>query len=169
MKHFYLLLLLLFIKSHCFSQTLHVNENNGNSTEYSVETIAKITFSQTDVLVHISDGSIVSVPFSNFKNYRYNQGTLSTENFLDQVNELDLKISPNPTNGDIQIDFKPSGFADYSYEIFNLNGKKIIDKKLNQLNNIHREHISLKSLSAGTYIIVLKNESLSINKKIIKL
>lgn len=80
--------------------------------------------------------------------------------------ENDIVVYPNPTTSKITVEFNKVGVQEPILEVHNLLGEKIniesrrIDKK--------RYSLPLQSLSAGTYILVVKTDEIILTKKIIK-
>ena len=61
-----------------------------------------------------------------------------------------FSIYPNPTSGNISVDLKKEG--DYSFRIFNANGKVVVDKKI-----LKSGIISLSGLENGLYLVKIIN------------
>ncbi|RTY95152.1 endonuclease [Flavobacterium sp. GT3R68] len=91
-----------------------------------------------------------------------NLGSRLSENI--EENNLyfnDVRIYPNPSNGNFTIDF---GKADSgsSIEIYSLFGQKVFEK-----NNTDNSSLSLSNLQKGIYLLRVTKDSKSITKKII--
>jgi hypothetical protein len=77
-----------------------------------------------------------------------------------------FKIYPNPTSGDIILDFQyDASWIGKNVSIFNLNGITIQTFKITSNN----QKISLGSFSSGLYFMKATNGGLTINQKFIKL
>lgn len=82
---------------------------------------------------------------------------------LTQLNdENSLKISPNPTDGKIKINFNQQEIKEVL--IFNLDGKKV----LHEINPFQNQVLNLNSLINGLYIIQIKTAEKTVTKTIIK-
>lgn len=71
---------------------------------------------------------------------------------IEDNNNIELKIFPNPTNDELQVTLSQNMLA-YDYTIIDALGNVIINDKTNA-NNIK---INLKSLKTGVYVIVVTN------------
>lgn len=93
----------------------------------------------------------------------YKRALLTIDNSL-SIEELDsnnIKIYPNPVQNSLHIDLLQN--TNYSYRIFNLNGKEISYK--NNLNTTNQ--VNMSNYSSGLYFIKLINKS-NQNIKILK-
>ena len=75
-------------------------------------------------------------------------------------NKLQFSIYPNPSNGILNIDFSTN--EEYSYNIYDLNGRLIIKN-----NHTLNKEISVKNLSSGLYLIQVTVKGLTATKKLI--
>lgn len=67
-----------------------------------------------------------------------------------------INIYPNPTNGDIQIEWKTPVSQNVSFTLYNLSGKLVYEK--NFLPQGVTESINLNSISSGMYIYKLRTK-----------
>lgn len=77
---------------------------------------------------------------------------------------MDYLLSPNPTNGQLNIEFKKTT-TNISIEIIDALGKKLIQQNFKVLN---QTTIDVISLSSGIYFLKLISEGNSSTKKFIK-
>jgi len=98
----------------------------------------------------------------------YNNGNIVTQNFKynigsglkDFVADHNIKVYPNPTHGLIKI--SEHGDIEFnSIYLLDLTGKKI--KTFENVN-----HLDISEVPAGTYLLRLNNDKITITKKIIK-
>lgn len=82
----------------------------------------------------------------------------------EQNNQMDYLISPNPTNGQLNIELNKTT-TNISIEIIDAVGKKLIQQNLKVLN---QTTIDVSSLSSGIYFLKLTSEGNSSTKKFIK-
>jgi len=76
--------------------------------------------------------------------------------------ENSIKLYPNPTQD--LVYFENELFKINKYEIYSIEGKKLVSKKIENETN----SISLENLSSGTYLIKLFNGSESTLRKVVK-
>jgi len=81
---------------------------------------------------------------------------LDTDDPQDSTNRLDLKIAPNPSDGELSLSYELPGATTVEIEVFDLQGQKLYSQNLGrQLRGWHGEAITL-DLPAGTYFLQLR-------------
>lgn len=172
MKKSYSYLIILFCLLNCNltnAQNIFVNNQDQTSSSYSIEEVQRLTFENDQLILRLFSGTEFSFSLSNLANYRYGDQTLNTESFLAEANAWDLNIYPNPSKDVVNISFNLLEATSVTYQVFDLKGRKMIERKLPMLakgkNNIE---FSLKLLSSGTYLIQLATERVKISRKLIK-
>ena len=82
---------------------------------------------------------------------------------IKNIEKPDLKIYPNPTSGEITI--YSHGFKYDKLEIFNLTGRMVVQRVLNQPPS---ELVSFNfNLNSGIYILALYNGTQQISRKLV--
>lgn len=111
-----------------------------------------------DVIVSITDNSNTSnrVAFDDLSWTCYTGG-LGLEN----SNQKEFKIYPNPSKGNFNILFDDSN-STHLVEIFSLSGQKVFEKK-----DTNSGSISVTNLPKGTYLIKVSQDSKTTTEKII--
>lgn len=90
------------------------------------------------------------------------QTLLGAENF--NIN-LQIAVFPNPTTNWLQLDIKNYGFEKLNYQIFDINGKMVLQNKI----STETTTISMENLSTNIYLLkVLDNNKEVKTFKIIK-
>lgn len=90
------------------------------------------------------------------------QTLLGAENF--NIN-LQIAVFPNPTTNWLQLDIKNYGFEKLNYQIFDINGKMVLQSKI----STETTTISMENLSTNIYLLkVLDNNKEVKTFKIIK-
>ena len=85
------------------------------------------------------------------------------ETGLDDLNNNEINIYPNPSIDYLNIDF-PYQFQSGIVELKDMLGRALITK---QLKNIKQVQLNTTSLAAASYYVVIKTDDFSIQKKII--
>ncbi|MEZ4906487.1 MAG: T9SS type A sorting domain-containing protein [Saprospiraceae bacterium] len=98
--------------------------------------------------------------------------TYSGNNFVSQISDnLNLKsVSPNPSNGNINLDFEVKQNSNLFFYVFDANGKLVFKNNLGQYQQGNfNKNINLESLSSGVYFIKLQNDEdgVFVSKKLI--
>ena len=77
----------------------------------------------------------------------------------------DLKIFPNPNNGNFKIMYLLPQNKAGKLEIFDINGRAVYSQNLPQWSTL--QFISLPKLSNGIYAIKINSDNFSVTKKLI--
>ncbi len=80
---------------------------------------------------------------------------------LSTPNEIDLTISPNPTNGPVTLQYTLPGPGELVTEVFNILGEKIYSSSSQGETGVHSEQIDLASRAgtSGVYILRVSQSS----------
>jgi len=92
----------------------------------------------------------------------YNPVLSTTENI---VNNLDIKIFPNPTSDLIAIQIGGINNQDLDIKMYDIQGKLIKETKLNKGQTI--SYLDIQTVYSGTYLIKISTNELSLTRKII--
>jgi hydroxymethylpyrimidine pyrophosphatase-like HAD family hydrolase len=92
-------------------------------------------------------------------------GTLSNDQIIISENDTSLfELFPNPSNFNTNLKFEEMG--NYDIVVLNLNGKKIIEKSLEQ---VFEYSLDISSLNKGVYFVKVSNQNNIVStKKLIK-
>ncbi|MDR0971334.1 MAG: M6 family metalloprotease domain-containing protein [Bacteroidales bacterium] len=143
-----------------------------------------LEYSWEELSYGVNDKHLIDVPENSglyFYRVRVRNGVCSEEisgedytyvkqkiGFSDIDNDInnDITISPNPSNGKININFKGKNSFLCNISLFNIEGKKIKDK-----NNVGilsgDNYFDFSPLIDGSYILLIENNKLQIRKVII--
>ncbi|MHA3789983.1 T9SS type A sorting domain-containing protein, partial [Flavobacterium hauense] len=105
-------------------------------------------------------------PFLNgqqkyWKVYLNNSSTLGTVGFENTANQI--SIYPNPSNGIFKLELKGELAQDYTLEIFNLQGQRVYQNSL-----INLQEIDLSNQADGMYLLKFSDGQSTFTKKIVK-
>ena len=78
-----------------------------------------------------------------------------------------INIYPNPSRGKINLTFLPDQLKSGVLEVYDINGKIVYTRKLEQLDKGLREKINLRTLPAGVYQVHIGNKEQSFYQKLI--
>ncbi|PZQ89271.1 MAG: hypothetical protein DI548_04220, partial [Flavobacterium johnsoniae] len=81
--------------------------------------------------------------------------------------ELDVKIYPNPNNGQFTITVDKASAGDVQYAIYDITGKVIESKSIESDGRLETA-VDISRLPSGTYIINVTTDNQEFTKKIIK-
>ena len=155
MKNTLLLIAILFTGVG-FSQNVYFNEQDGNTSSYTIAEINKITFSSGSVIVDSKNKADEFFPISTFRHITF-QPLIVTNLIIDNPSSI-LKVFPNPTNSTFFINSKEP-----------LEKASIFDNKGNMVLTImNPSEVDVSQLAAGQYHFVGYSESHVFHSTIVK-
>ena len=80
---------------------------------------------------------------------------------------VDLRIYPNPSNNVFNIEFSSLVSQDLDIRIFNIIGEEIVREALQQFAGKYVQQINLASNAKGVYFLEIATDKGIINKKLI--
>jgi len=89
-----------------------------------------------------------SAPFSFGTNCRISGG-----------GNMDTKVYPNPTDGNLTIEFSSYEGGQFNLTVTDLEGRSILIKDLNAISGLNQHSIDLGFVNPGLYVLYLRNES----------
>jgi hypothetical protein len=124
---------------------------NGNCSQYYV--IWSITGGTLDVTASNSCGT--SAPFS-----------MSTNCRVSSTGNMDTKVYPNPTSGNLTIEFSSYAGGSYSLTVTDMSGRTIHVEDVKASSGLNQHTIDLGTANPGLYMLYLKdaNGDISVNK-----
>ena len=130
-----------------FSTTLFAQEVVSSSGAYISNANGSISFTVGEVSIQtIATGSnVITQGF-----HQTNLGVLAVD---DVVDDLSIKVFPNPTSELLQISI--NDFTNKSYQLFDITGKLISKNVMNKTLN----EVNLAPYANGIYLLVLYNEN----------
>ena len=167
MKQLYCILLLSMLSTAALqAQDLYIKFNSGASVNYGLSTVDRITFSTTDMQVHISGSSMQSYGMDSIFYYNYQPTTTGVET-ANAAGTKQLKLFPNPTSGKVQLDFSLEEAA----EVQILSGQQLLVKNESAVAGAQILSLDLKAagIQSGVYFLELRsNKERFINKLILQ-
>jgi len=151
------------------AQSIFFNYTDGNTSAYALQDVRKIDFSGEMLNLHLNDGTEYSWNISTVGYYEYETDTpLKIEDWLGKANDRQVKIFPNPANGDQTVALVLPKEEQLQLQILDAAGKIVMDRDLGLLNKgEHSFPLGFKG-AAGQYTLVLRNTQYSVSKKLIR-
>lgn len=81
-----------------------------------------------------------------------------------ELTATQLKVFPNPASNILQVEYANPSASKIELRLTDINGKLIYEKSVMTFGNGFTEQINISSLSAGTYVLTMRNGDL-INAK----
>ena len=89
--------------------------------------------------------------------------TVLSENSYNE--DFQVSFFPNPVNDFLNINFGTLTDSNYTFSIVDINGKRVLEKKISNPNLL--EKIDVSQLQSGVYLVALETSSKVIRRKII--
>ena len=97
------------------------------------------------------------------------QVTASMAGIEDQsLEDRGINVYPNPTQGDVTVDFTMLLGEDITLILTDMNGRVVYSDMISNQMGGYQKHVSLSDLSDGMYILRIDTENESITKRIVK-
>ena len=171
MKQLYCILLLSMLSAAALqAQDLYIKFNSGALVNYGLSTVDRITFSTTDMQVHISGSSIQSYGMDSIFYYNY-QPTTTGLKIVNAASTKQLKLYPNPTSGKVALDFSLEEAGEVEILLYSLSGQQLLQQNESASAGVKQLSLDLKAagIQSGVYFLELRsNRERYINKLIIK-
>ena len=137
------------------AQSIYFNFTNGTNGQYPLIDVQHIDFSSTDMQMHLTNGTLVSWNTTAIISYKY----LPYITALSEVPNIaiGMEVSPNPSNGDVQIKYTLPVHQKLELAIYDLKGQLIDQRKIGEQDSgsyTQQWHATAK----GLYLIKLSTE-----------
>ncbi|MDA9986566.1 T9SS type A sorting domain-containing protein [Crocinitomicaceae bacterium] len=157
---------LLSIIASVNAQTIDFNYTDGTTSSYNLNDIRKITFDVDVMNLHLWDGTIYSWDVNTVGQYEYNEGTVGV---LEELNELQLTIFPNPAEDLLNLNFHNTNQGKMIMELYDIAGNMVLRRDFIELGSgLNQQSIDVSEIKSGIYNCRLIFENSSITRKIIK-
>jgi hypothetical protein len=148
--------------------SLYVKEKTGKQTSFALNSIRKLTFPLGNMVVNKTNGITSTYALSDIRYMNFTNLTTIASLSGGKESE-DIKLYPNPVVDHLQISFKSIKAGKASVQIFDLDGKVLLQQTINIQDGTNNSIISVSELPEGLYILHLQNgnklESIKFLKK----
>jgi hypothetical protein len=145
--------------------------NENVSYPYVVDDVISITDSNggPDFYYYFFDWQIEALPSTICPSERVSAEAILIVSDVKNHDELgSFSVYPNPSNGMINVDIKPKEVGLYSMVIIDVNGKKLVNKSIQLINNqTITKQLDLTDFPKGSYFINIERNGLIGSAKII--
>lgn len=159
MKKTLLLLIVCFATTYSFAQTLSATvlptqgdyfTTSGGNVSWTLGEIATETLT--------TSGNILTQGFQ--------QPDLRIDIYVKEINGNILSVYPNPTFDDVIVDLSKMNGGNYLVSVFDITGKLMSEGNYASGNSESVCRLSLGNYAAGTYMLVLTNNSINYKNSI---
>ena len=161
------ILLCFFIKTS-FGQEVTFDYSNSNSVNYALADIDNITFTGDILNLDLNDGTIISRNINTIEKFQYSNVNVGIKDMLGIIEEISLKLYPNPNEGSFQISYSLLSAENIQINMLSQNGT-LVKEVFNGENEIgdYNLNINLDDLASGVYICQFYIGQSSISKQVI--
>ena len=161
------ILLCFFIKTS-FGQEVTFDYSNSNSVNYALADIDNITFTGDILNLDLNDGTIISRNINTIEKFQYSNVNVGIKDMLGIIEEISLKLYPNPNEGAFQISYSLLSAENIQINMLSQNGT-LVKEVFNGENEIgdYNLNINLDDLASGVYICQFYIGQSSISKQVI--
>ncbi|MDI5889392.1 MULTISPECIES: endonuclease [Flavobacterium] len=148
-----------------FSGTSGTFKLNVNGTEVGTIPYSATATTTTISGINVTGNVIISITgnstISNRVRFDDLSWTCSASLGVDELEEKSFNIYPNPSNGNVKINFENSN-EKYSVQVFSILGQKVFEKEYTNSSSA-----ALNNLQKGVYLVKITNDNKSVTKKLI--
>ena len=157
----------LLVGTLSFAQSIYFNYTDGTNASYNLQDVRKVTFTADVMNLHLWDGTVFSWNVSAIGHNEYSE-TSGFEELLNLSNTLDVRIFPNPTSTNLNVQFKLLKEDLITLSLFDVNGNLVIEKNLGKLaTGNHQETLDLLKVPQGNYVCRIEGKQNKITKQVI--
>lgn len=86
----------------------------------------------------------------------------------DVVNTAELKVYPNPTSGNLVVDFEMKEASDIQFRVTNTLGQLVLERKASLVQGQHAQQLQLHNFQPGMYFLTIQTPKGSITRTLVK-
>lgn len=161
----FLLLILFSSYSYCQQEFIHFHFNDNSTSVFSIEEVQKIDFDNDQLILHQTNGTVVSWDIDVIDYYSYNDDVTGIESATE--NKLSMSVFPNPSSSQLHINYNLLSNQEAVLTILNVEGKVIEIFNLNQVSKSTKQ-IDVSAYPAGQYFVRIDGAKFSLSKRFIK-
>ncbi len=164
MKKFVWLFIIIATSFNANAQSIYFNFANGTNGQYPLLDVQHIDFSSTDMQMHLTNGTLVSWNTTAIISYKY----LPYITALSEVPNIaiGMEVSPNPSNGDVQIKYTLPVHQKLELAIYDLKGQLIEQREIGEQDSGSYTQ-QWHAVTKGVYLIKLSTEQQVVSRKVV--
>jgi len=164
----FILLFCIFTANHgSKAQDLYVKQKNDTQTNFKLDDITKLTFSDGNLIINSKIGNPTTYPLSEIRYFNFKDLTSVCPENKVLADDL-LILYPNPSYNRLIIQHKSEDFEPNSIEIVNLTGTVLFSHSALESNKSRQIDIDISSLPEGIYFCRVQAGHTFVTKKFIK-
>lgn len=151
-----------------FAQDLIVTLTNGNTETFSVSNIQSIKFGAEEMMLYEMNGTLNSWSIEDINKYAFD-GVANVDESVN-ISTDELSIYPNPSSGNVTINYTSNVAGDISISIFDMNGRLVKEVYRGEHSDETEKIWNAKensSVQSGKYLCKIATQSKVITKSIV--
>jgi len=153
-----------------YAQKLQFKFKDGTSASYELTDLRKISYSQNQIIVSLSNNDEFAEDLNAIQHFRYIETTKLGSTKSSNSGILQAVLFPNPATDIFNVQFPLYAKETALITLTDLHGKVVLEKTItSQQMGLHKETLNLQHIPPGVYMCRIQGQNNYISKKIIKL
>jgi flagellar hook assembly protein FlgD len=106
-------------------QNVHFNFTDGTAESFPLLDVRSITFSDAVMNLHLNNGTTLSWNVSTIGHYTYDEFAVGIESTSSSANQTVLKVFPNPSSGQLTLEYTLDDSTPVVIEIHDMQGRML--------------------------------------------
>jgi hypothetical protein len=152
------------------AQKLQFKFQDGSSTSYELTDLRKISYSQNQITVSLTNNDVFAQDINTIQHLRYIETNKLGSTKSSNSGSLQAVLFPNPATDVLYIQFPLYSKETALITLTDLHGKVVIEKKItSQQMGLQKEYLNLQHIPSGLYMCRIQGQNAYISKRFIKL
>jgi hypothetical protein len=142
------------------AQDLNILFSSGNNIVYGLATVEKVTFSSTDMQIHLIGGTTQNYPMSTIRYFNYQPTITDIEETKRTQLQHTINVVPNPCTGITQLRYTLDKAQIRKLSVYNLQGQKLWTNSKRVPAGLQQEELNLqkRQFSSGIYLVEIQTQ-----------
>jgi hypothetical protein len=163
----YLLVIAVIYSPSLHAQSVQFDFTAGNESSYNLQDIYQVTFAGDVLNLELEDETLYSWNVHSISSFSYSGAQVGVNEALSSLNDLELRLYPNPTNGNLQLTYLLDTKSRIQVSVHSLDGK-LVKRLFEGVQNSGEQRIfaDLNEFVDGTYICRISSPDFSVSKQL---
>lgn len=167
MRAFLIILTVTVWSLNAIAQDIQFSFNNGNESVYGLEDVKQMIFEGDLLNLEMLDGMVYTWNIATLANFTFDTQTGISDALAD-ANKIKMRVFPNPTAGELEINYELQDPTKVRLTISSIDGKDVfrVFTGIRQMG-AQNHKVQLTDMASGIYICRLTTDHFSVSKKIV--